>query len=117
MSEDDDAADGPHQPHRAFRVLAVVFAASVIGASLGTYVVPPTTIGAVLVAIPVIMLAIAGAFGIIKGEPIVAALAGLGLLLVVEALLAVAIVLMVAAFGFLLTALLTVAETYYRNRD
>lgn len=117
MSDDADTEDGTDQPHRVIRILSVVLGASVIGATLGAYVAPPTTLGAVLVAIPIMLIALAGTVGLIKGEPIVGALAGLGLLLILEGVLEVAIILLAAALGYLFAALLVVLETRYRDRQ
>lgn len=120
MMSDDAGEDGStpsQQPHRAIRLLAVVIGASVIGATLGAFVAPPTTLGEVLVAVPLILLALTGTFGVLKNEPILGALAGLGLLLVLEPLVQVAIILLAGAFGFLLVATLAALETYFRERD
>ena len=114
--EDDEAVEETQEgPHRGIRLLGIVVAASVIGATLGAFIAPDTSLGEIMIAIPLIMLALAGAFGIMKNEPIVSALAGLGFLLVLEPLAEVAIILLAGAFGFLLAATLAVLETYLKN--
>lgn len=116
MTEEDEEPESPG-PHRGIRLLAIVVAASIIGASLGTFVVPGSSLGEVLVAIPLIMLAVAGAYGIAKGEPIVGALAGLGCLLILEPLAEfIGVILVAGAFGFLLAAGLAVLETFIKER-
>lgn len=103
-------------PHRGIKLLAVVVGASIIGATLGALVVPGSSLGEVLVAIPLILIALAGSYGIAKNEPIIGALAGLGLLLVLEALAELAIILLIGAFGFIVTATLAALETYVKRR-
>lgn len=103
-------------PHRGIRLLAIVVGAIVIGATLGEFVVPPGSLADVFVAIALILLALAGAFGVARNEPIVGALAGLGFLLVLEPLARLGLILLIGAFGFLLAATLAALETYLRQR-
>lgn len=118
MSDDTDSEDATDErPHRATRLLAVVVAASVIGATIGTYVVPPTSLGPLLVAPPLILLALGGVVGTHVNEPIVTALAGLGLLLVLEPLIDIGVILLLAAIGFIVTAGLMVFERIYQQRS
>lgn len=99
------------------RLLSLVVAASIIGATLGTFAVPGASLGEFLVALPIIALAGAGAYGIANREPIVGAVAGLGCLLMVGPLAEqLGLILLGGAFGFLIVAILTALEIYLSER-
>ena len=105
-------SDGPHP---AIRVLTVMVGAGVIGATLAGLGAPPT-IGGFLIGSAIVLLVLAGIGGVLKGEPVLGALAGLGLLLLVEALQEIGLFLFLGSIGFVLASLAMVAGEFWRKR-
>ncbi len=104
------------QPHKAIRFIAMIITASIIGATIGVLVTESLSVGRILVSVSVIALAVAGALGITRNEPVLAALGGLGMLMIIDALPELGLFLFIGAIGFILTAIIAVIEGYLRTR-
>lgn len=104
------------QPHKAIRLLAVVVAASVVGATLGLLTAQSISLGRLLVTIGVILIVTVGAYGIVKGEPILGALGGLGLLMLVEPIPELALFLLGGSLGLITVSIIATAEQFIRRR-
>lgn len=104
------------QPHRAIRFIAFIVAASMIGATLGVLTTEGFTLGRILVSLGVVALPVVGAVGIAKNEPVLGALGGLGMLMLIEPLPELGVFLFLGGIGLILTAVLAVVESYLRKR-
>lgn len=89
--------------------------AGVLGATLAA-MITPFELGRVLVALAISLLAVAGSLGIVRGEPVIGALAGLGCLLLIDAVPELSVFLFFGAIGFVIIALAAAIEHTIRGR-
>lgn len=106
------------RPHRAIRFIAVLTSASLIGATLGWLVGPSLSLGRAILALAIVLLAVAGAAGIVKNEAVITALVALGLVLLSEAIPDLTAFLFLGSLGLVIAALLAgIQEFLARRRD
>lgn len=112
-----ESADRRGGPHPGIQLLVVVVAASVIGATARMYLFPGPSIDKILLAMSVGLLAVSGAYGIIKDRPIVGVIAALGFVLLLEPLGAqLGLFLLIGTVGFLLASTLSTVDRIRRER-
>lgn len=104
------------RPHAFTRFFAVIVSATVAGATISSMLSTGVSIAAILLTAAIVALAIVGAAGIIHNEPVLGGLAGLGMLLLIEALPDLAFILFLGAIGLVIAAALAAVEFLIKSR-